>query len=43
MSDFGEERPDVEEVVMEEEVAVEVEAPKGKMSVKKLSRALSSA
>lgn len=31
MSDFGEEKPDVEEVGAVEEVAVEVEAPKGKM------------
>lgn len=33
MSDFGEEKPDVAEVAAVEEVAVEVEAPKGKMSV----------
>jgi hypothetical protein len=33
MSDFGGDAPDVEEVVAVEEVAVEAEAPKGKMFV----------
>lgn len=33
MSDFGGDAPDVEEVVAVEEVAVEAEAPKGKMYV----------